>query len=192
MEHDSARVLPCLTVDRDFSRLDQCPGRIYQSYCAVRISNDLVGSQSRTHSKRLGQSVRHHSRCEQDGAVSSRLAHRKTHEISAVEVQSGLLSRSQDDGSRFRYDGPFVQHGRTSEYGVAAVGDSDTTLIDDCPEVGSGQSEIVVAAQEVLITYIERRCDQSTHVYSGARAKQDSVGIDEPDVPVGFERPENG
>ena len=103
-----------------------------------------------------------------------------------------MLSRSQDDGSRFRHDGPLVQHGRTGEHGVAPVGDSDTTLIDDCPEFGSGQPEIVIAAQEVLIAYVECRCDQSTHVHSGARAKQYSVGIDEPDVAVGFERPENG
>ena len=86
MEHDIARVLPCLTVDRDFSRLDQSPGRIDQSYGAVCISNELVGSQGRTHSECLGQSVRHHSRCEENCTVSGRLTHCKTYEISAVEV----------------------------------------------------------------------------------------------------------
>ena len=104
-----------------------------------------------------------------------------------------MLSGGQSHVPGTGHNGAFVDDRRAGENGIAPVGHGDASLIDHRRQFLTGLTEeTVVAGQKVFVGQVHGRGYQTTHIDLGVRSKQNSVGIDEKDVAVGTERPQNG
>ena len=73
-------------------------------------------------------------------------------QVPTVQIQSGLLTGSQDDLTGVSHNGAFVDHRRTCQDGVATGADRDLPPVDHGRQLRPWDlSESVIAGQKILV-----------------------------------------
>ena len=109
----------------------------------------------------------------------------------AVEIECERIARGQRYAPKPGADDPAVLNAGRNESDYAAFGRSDSPAIDDRTAWIGTVIEVEPAGNEVLVINIDRGRDQAANVHLGIFAKQDAVGVDEHNPPVGGKSPEN-
>ena len=122
-------------------------------------------------------------------AAQHALVHLQVDQAVTAEGQRGGTARAQRDGAEPRGDQPLIADLRAEQHHIAASGRVDRALIGDAARARAAEGAL--AAVQAGIIQVQGGGDESPDVHLGVRPEEDAVRVEQIDLAVGIDPPED-